>query len=187
MNSLFYFYINSEIKVTVKFCYNKSRLNEINTSNLIINILYKPYKRSSRQQFNHLNHVMKTVLHQVLLFSFFILLIAGSYSSFTSLLNFIHKAHGEEHIWHAQAFFIINSISCIFFNILIPNLKITNLKKFSYSIPISFLMIYVLTYLGFLTMNSTGNLILTGFAAIFSGIGSSAIWIISGKYIRFTC
>ncbi len=130
---------------------------------------------------------MKTVLQQILLFSFFILIIAGSYSSFTSLLNYIHKAHGEEHIWHAQAFFIINSISCIFFNILVPNLKITNLKKLSYTIPVSYFMIYVLTYLGFLTKDSTGSLIFTGFAAIFSGIGGSTIWIVSGQYIRLAC
>ncbi len=130
---------------------------------------------------------MKPVLKQVLLFSFFILLIAGSFSSFTSLLNYIHKAHGEEHIWHAQAFFIINSISCIFFNILIPNLKITNIRKISFAIPVSFLMIYVLTYLGFLTKDVAGSWIFTGLAAIFSGIGSSIIWIVSGKYIHLAC
>lgn len=130
---------------------------------------------------------MRTVLNQVLIFSFFILLISGSYSAFTSLLNYIHKSHGEEHIWHAQTFFIINSLSCILFNLLIPNLKIRKIKMLTYTLPLSYLMIYVFTYLGFLTKSSTLSLILTGVAAIFSGIGSSTIWIVSGKYIHLAC
>ena len=130
---------------------------------------------------------MRTVLTQVLLFSFFILLILGSYNSYTSLLNYIHKAHGDEHIWHAQAFFIINSLSCIFFNILIPNLKIRKLKILTYMIPTSFLMIYLFAYLGFLTKDPTGALIFTGIAAVFSGIGSSSVWMVSGKYIHLAC
>ena len=48
-------------------------------------------------------------------------------------------------------------------------------------------MIYLFTYLGFLTNNPTGSLIFTGIAAIFSGVGSSSIWIVSGKFIHLAC
>jgi hypothetical protein len=48
-------------------------------------------------------------------------------------------------------------------------------------------MIYVLTYLGFLSENNIISLICTGIAAVFAGIGSSTIWIVSGRYIFLLC
>lgn len=48
-------------------------------------------------------------------------------------------------------------------------------------------MIYLLTYAGFMTDKSSLTLICTGLAAIFAGIGSASMWIVSGKYIRVAC
>ena len=130
---------------------------------------------------------MNKIKKYVLMFSIFILLSSGTYNSFTSLLNYIHKSHGQEHNSHAQIFFVLNSIICILFNLIFPNINIKSLKKVSYCIPLSFLIIYFLVYVGFMIDNSTVVLIFTVLESIFAGIGSSLVWVISGRYINNLC
>jgi hypothetical protein len=82
---------------------------------------------------------------------------------------------------------VINTVSAIFFNVMIPNLKITDIKKLLYGLPISFFMIYLCTYIGFMSTSSSFTLIFTVFSGIFAGIGNAIAAIVSGKYLCMLC
>ena len=56
-----------------------------------------------------------------------------------------------------------------------------------YCVPVSFLMIYLCTYIGFMVENSTFTMLFTVLAGIFAGIGNAAITIVSGKYLCVLC
>jgi hypothetical protein len=96
---------------------------------------------------------MKIALITIIKLAIYLVLLSGVYSSYTSLLNYIHKLHGSPHYIHAQLFFILNSISAIFFNIIIPNIRDVNLKKLSFFAGLGFIINYSLTYFGFIIQN----------------------------------
>jgi hypothetical protein len=48
-------------------------------------------------------------------------------------------------------------------------------------------MIYIFTYIGFMTDNNTITLVFTALAGICAGIANATITIVSGKYLYVLC
>ena len=130
---------------------------------------------------------MNTALKQIIIFAIYLVLVSGVYSSFTSLLNYIHKSHGKSHILHAQIFFIINSAFVIIFNIIIPNIKNVNFKKLALIASVTFFINYLMTFIGFISHNETVLLVLTIISSLFAGFGSSVVGLLSARYINYAC
>jgi hypothetical protein len=130
---------------------------------------------------------MNQALKQIIIFAIYLILVSGVYSSFTSLLNYIHKSHGSSHKLHAQIFFIINSVFVIIFNIIIPNIKNVNFKKLSIIASIAFFVNYLMTFIGFISHNETALLVLTIISSIFAGFGSCVVGLLSARYINYAC
>jgi hypothetical protein len=127
---------------------------------------------------------MKSPLKEIVRLGLLHLCLASTYTSFNTLVTYIHSEMGHKNL--GPLILIFGAISTIFFNLIIPNLNI-KMKGLLLMYGCAMTTNYLLNFTSYYIKNNLIVTLVILIGTVVSGFGVAIIGIVSGKYVSVLC